>query len=141
MFGSDVVNTFLYGHLTAITAITDTVSDRLYSIDIVPGDLPAGLFHPSTSTYSGPIGGQASSETLTYQVRFICEGTSTAPIRTAAFAQMDSLDGDTFTVTHEGDSYTLSFTSTGETIPTTVFESGTYYRILGTTYEVHVTKG
>lgn len=143
MIGSEVVNTLVYQRMSANTAVTDVVGDRMASIEIVPNGLgfPALLFHPSSSEYHSAISGQADSETIGYQVRVICKGTSTDPIWDAALAQLADLGGNTFRLAVNGDNYAVTFTATGETIPTTVYEGGTYYRILGTSYDVHVTKG
>ena len=143
MIGSEVVATLVYQRMSANSAVTEVVGDRMASIEIVPAGmaLPALLFHPSSSVYSGPTYGGATSETIGYQVKVICEGTSTDPIWDAALAQLADLGGQTFRITVNGDNYSVSFNETGETIPTTVYEAGTYYRILGTAYDVQVTKG
>lgn len=143
MFGSDVVNSLLYDLFSDDEVITLIVGDRIHGIDIAPGDLPALLFHPSSSSYDGSIGGDPAVEMLTYQVRLICEGTSIMPILSAAQRQMALLDPGvaTHTITLDEQVYHVTFTVTGESIPTTVFESGMYYRLLGNTYDVLVAKG
>ena len=143
MFGSEIVATVVYQKLAGDSVIQDTVSDRLAGIEIVPQGmgLPAGLFHPTSSNYGGTISGAASSESIGYTVKFVCEGTSTNPIWNAAQRQMELLDGHIFTVEVSGEHYAISFTASGEAIPTTVYESGTYYRLLGTSYDVQITRG
>lgn len=144
MFGSEVVDAFVHAELATLPEVTAAVGTRIASIEIVPASmaLPAGLHHVTSSTY-GDYGGD---EELGYTIRFICEGTSTNPIREAAAAQKQHFApaneaGTTFQYTYEGEHYTLSFTADGEAIPTTVYEGGTYHRLLGTTYTVHIVKG
>ena len=143
MIGSEVVNTLLAQELPTLPAVASAVGNRLASIEIVPQgmSLPAGLFHTTSSSYGGTVGGEPLDESLGYTVRFICAGTSTDPVWDAALAQKSHLSGKTFRLAVQGDNYAVTFTATGEAIPTTVYEGGTYYRILGTTYDVHVTKG
>lgn len=143
MFGSEVVATVVYQQLAADPVVQAAVGDNLAGIEIVPAGMgvPAGLFHPTSSTYGGPVSGGAAAESLGYTVKFICEGISTNPIWDAAERQMALFDGNVFTTEVNGERYAVSFTATGESIPTTVYESGTYYRLLGTSYDVHITRG
>ena len=143
MIGSEVVATLVYQRMSANSVVTEAVGDRMASIDIVPAgmSLPALLFHPSSSVYHSAITQSVNAETLGYQVKVICEGISTNPIWDAALAQLADLNGQAFTIAVNGDNYMVTFTASGEVIPSTVYESGKYYRILGTTYDVHVTKG
>ena len=143
MFGSEVAAQVVYETLSALPDVTAAVGTKLVGMAVVPAAyaLPAGFFYPVASGYDGPISGAAESETLTYVVRFACEGTSTEPIRAAAEAQYTALAGQAFERTIDGATYYLDFTEEGEAIPTTEYESGTYRRSLGTRYRVNVTRG
>lgn len=143
MFGAEIAATVVYQTLAGDSVIQGAVGDSLAGIEIVPQNmsLPAGLFHPTSSNYGGPIQGGASSETLGYTVKFICEGISTDPIWDAAERQMDLFDGKVFEIEVRGERYAVSFTAQGESIPTTVYEGGVYYRLLGTAYDVQITRG
>lgn len=143
LFGSEVAAQVVFEELSALPAVTAAVAGRVFGLSIVPSrhNLPAGLFYPVASGYDGPISGPATSETLSVVVRFVCEGTSTAPIRAAAEAQYTALAGQSFERTIDGDVYALDFTEEAEALPTTEYESGIYRRSLGTRYRVNVTRG
>lgn len=143
MFGAEIAAVAVYQALAPDATIQAAVDNRILAIEIVPEGVatPAVLHHPTGSTYEGPISGPAAMERVLYAVRLVCEGISTDPIWAAAERQMAILDGNQFAVVVNEEQYTVGFTATGETIPTTVYEDGNYYRLLGTNYDVDVTKG
>ncbi len=149
MFGSKIVSTIMYEHLNGLTAVTAAVGDRIVGVSAVPQGttLPALLFFPEFSSYDSPIGnrqggaGEINFEQMRFVVRIICKGTSTGPIDAAADAQLDHFDGLNVDVTVNGTSYYVTFTAQGEVPLTSLLDGGTFYRQLGTTYGVEITRG
>lgn len=149
MFGSKIVSTIIYEHLNDITVVTAVVGDRIVGLSAVPQGttLPALLFYPEFSAYSGPLGNRSSGagdidfEQMRFVVRIICKGTSTGPIDAAADAQLDHFDGLNLDVTVNGTNYYLTFTAQGEVPLTSLLDGGTFYRQLGTIYGVEITRG
>ncbi len=142
-FGSEIAAEVVYDQLATRPAITGAVGTRLLGISVVPAsvNLPAMLFFPVGSGYDGPISGAAMSETLVMEVKAVCVGTSTTPIRAAAEDQYTVLAGNTFEKTIGGVTYHVDFTEEAEALPTTEYENGEYRRALGTRYRVNVTRG
>jgi hypothetical protein len=147
VIGSEVVAAYVDPILAATAAVTAAVADRRVPFDIVPAflQLPACLYHKAGGgQYGGAIGVSPSAETLDFAVRFACDGASTAPIRAAAAAALTALGetNPTGDVTWDGTVYHVALTPTSEWPgPTTMFEDGRLYRILGTVYYAEVTIG
>lgn len=142
MIGSEIVATGLAMALPQIQSVHDTVGDRIYGIDVVPQgeQLPAVIHSPVSSSFGAAVGAGANTEIVQYQVRLVCEGQSTDPIWDATEAQLAALDGAHFDLVVKGHQYSLDLEAVGETVPTTAYVGGTYYRILGTIYNVHVVR-
>jgi hypothetical protein len=147
VIGSEVVAAYVDPILAATGAVTAAVADRRVPFDIVPSflQLPACLYHKAGGgEYGGGIGGPPTEEVLDFAVRFACEGASTAPIRAAAAAALVALGqtSPTGDVTWDGTLYHVALTPTSEWPgPTTMFEDGRLYRILGTIYRAEVSTG
>jgi len=149
MFGSKIVSTILYEHLSAITAVTDAMGDRIIGLNAVPQGttLPAVIFYPEFSAYSGPMGnrvggaGDINFEQMRFVIRLICKGMDTTPIDAAADAQLDHFDGLNVDVNVNGIMYYVTFTAQGEIPLTSLLDGGTFYRQLGTVYGVEITRG
>ncbi len=139
-FGSETVAEEVAAVLMAIPAVTAVVDGRVLNLSVAPEgyDLPAVLHYMETGTYAGPIAGYSQThEVLRYVVRFLCNGASTDPIRTAAEAAYVLLDGHTA----ERAGAHLNFNVSGEWPLTTVLEGGTLYRQLGVFLDVDMTQG
>jgi len=149
MFGSKIVSTIIYEHLSAVSAVTAAVGDRIIGLNIVPqgATLPALLYYPEFSAYSGPLGnrqggaGEINVEQMRFVIRMICKGMDTTPIDVPADAQLDHFDGLNVDVNVNGTNYYVTFTAQGEVPLTSLLDGGTFYRQLGTVYGVEITRG
>lgn len=149
MFGSKIVSAIIYDHLSAITEVTAAVGDRIIGLNIVPQGAtpPVSLYYPEFSAYSGPLGnrqggaGDINFEQMRFVIRLICKGMDTTPIDAAADAQLDHFDGLNVDVNVNGTMYYVTFTAQGEIPLTSLLDGGTFYRQLGTTYGVEITRG
>ncbi len=144
-FGSEIVDKVLYTELAGLSAVTGAVGANILGRSaVVQGDtLPAVLFYPESSTYDPPAfgGDNIGMEQLRYVVRFVCRGTSTDPIRAAALAQRQHLNGTGFNTVVDGLNYQVTFDAQGAFPMTFIVDAGNTYRQLGTIYRVDVTLG
>lgn len=144
-FGSEIVEELLFTELSGLTAVTDAVGTSILGRSaVVQGDtLPAVMFYPEASQYDQPAfgGDTIGMEVLRYVVRFVCRGTSTDPIRAAALAQRQHLNGVRFPVVSDSQNYLVTFDAQGAVPLTFLIDEGNTYRQLGTIYSVTVTLG
>ena len=144
-FGSEIVDEVLFTELSGLTAVTDAVGTNILGRSaVVQGDtLPAVMFYPESSTYDPPAfgGDNIGMEVLRYVVRFVCRDTSTNPIRAAALAQRQHLNGEAFPVISDSLNYLVTFDAQGAVPLTFLVDQGNTYRQLGTIYSVTVTLG
>ena len=145
MFGSEYASEILFRELT--TLLPD-YAGKIVGMAIAPESmtLPGCMFYPEQSMYSGPAFNRSAGDSLNYEgvrfaVRFACLGTSTNPIKAAALAQLNHLDGATFDEQYDGRWYAFSFIANGEYLPTTAIRNDVLYRQLGTVYNVEITRG
>lgn len=149
MFGSKIVSAIIYDHLSAITVVTAAVGDRIIGLNIVPQGVapPVSLYYPEFSSYDGALGnrqggaGDINFEQMRFVIRLICKGMDTTPIDAAADAQLDHFDGLSVDMNVNGTMYYVTFTAQGEVPLTSLLDGGTFYRQLGTTYGVEITRG
>ncbi len=144
-FGSEIVDQVLYTQLSGLSAVTAAVGPNILGRSaVVQGDtLPALLFYPESSTYDPPAfgGDNIGMERMRYVVRFVCTGTSTTPIRAAALAQRQHLNGVAFNVVVDTSNYLVTFDAQGAFPMTFIVDGGNSFRQLGTIYSVDVTLG
>jgi hypothetical protein len=146
VIGSLIVERVLARELKGSAEIAADVGTSIHATPAVPPGqpTPALMFYmASTSSYDGPGFLEADDiaiETLVFHVVAVCRGTSHAPIRGAVQAQRSILAGHAFTIEDEGHTYTVTFNARGETPLQTRIEGDTFYRALGTVYEVEVTR-
>ncbi len=144
-FGSEIVDKVLYTELAGLSAVTGAVGANILGRSAaVQGDtLPAVLFYPESSTYDPPAfgGDNIGMERMRYVVRLVCTGTSTDPIRGAALAQRQHLNGTAFDTVVDGLNYQVTFDAQGAFPMTFIVDGGNTFRQLGTIYRVDVTRG
>ncbi len=144
-FGSEIVDAVLYTQLAGIAPVTAAVGPNILGRSaVVQGDtLPALLFYPESSAYDPPAfgGDNIGMEQLRYVVRFVCTGTSTNPIRAAALAQRQHLNGTAFNTVVDTFNYQVTFDAQGAFPMTFIVDGGSSFRQLGTIYSVTVTLG
>ena len=144
-FGSEIADQVIYDELNGLPGVTDAVGVNVLGRNaVLQGDtLPAVLFYTESSTYDSPAfgGDNIGLEQLRYVVRFVCRGSSTDPIRAAALAQRQHLNGKAFDIEVEGASYLVVFDAQGAFPMTFLVDEGAAYRQLGTIYNVTVTLG
>lgn len=144
-FGSEIVDEVLYAELAGLSAVTGAVGASILGRSaVVQGDtLPAVLFYSEASSYDPPAfgGDNIGMEQLRYVVRVVCRGTSTDPIRAAALAQRQHLNGTAFNTVVDGLNYQVTFDAQGAFPLTFIVTEGNTYRQLGTIYRVDVTLG
>lgn len=147
MFGSLIATRAIYAALSGNPAITNVVGNSIHSTTIVPSgaSLPAIIFYMAQSTYGGAVGTELAehidSETVRFEVRAICKGTSSAPIEPVAYAQLEELAGSSHDIVVAGVSYLVSFTALGETALNTLIDGANVYKQLGTVYSIDMTRG
>jgi hypothetical protein len=151
MFGSEVVAEYVYQVASTTPEVTAAVGSRIANLAVVPSGLalPALIHYAEQGDYGGVItaGDDIDSEVVRYVTRFICEGTSTDPVRLAAQRLLRELAvvRPTAQLTYDGQSYFLTFLATGEWPLTTVVEeaanAAVLYRQLGTIWRVEVMRG
>lgn len=144
-FGSEIADVVLYTELTGLAAVTSAVGTNVLGRSaVLQGDtLPAVLFYTESSSYDAPAfgGDNIGLEQLRYVVRFICRGDTTNPIRAAALAQRNHLNGVAFDTVSDGHNYQVVFDAQGAYPMTALVDQGVTYRQLGTIYSVTVTLG
>ena len=144
-FGSEIADEVLYAELSGLTAVTAAVGTNILGRSaVVQGDtLPALMFYAESSAYDPPgfSGDSIGLETLRYVVRVICTGDSTDPIRAAALAQRQHLNGVAFNTVVDAQNYQVRFDAEGAFPLTFLVDQGITYRQLGTVYSVYVTLG
>ena len=144
-FGSEIVDDLIHTELSGVADVTAAVGVRIVGRGaLVQGEpLPALLYYPEQSTYDPPAfgGDTIGMEVLRYVVRVVCLGTRTHPIRDAALAQREHLNGQAFNVVDNGQNYLVTFDAQGAFPLTTITDGAQHYRQLGTVYRVTVTLG
>ena len=144
-FGSEIVDAVTYAEMSGLAAVTAAVGANILGRSaVVQGDtVPAVMFYPEQSTYDPPAysGDNIGLEQLRYVHRFVCTGTSTAPIRAAALAARQHFNGTAFDHVSDGNNYLVRFDALGAFPMTFLVDGGTNYRQLGNIYRVHVTLG
>ncbi len=140
MFGSEIVSRFILEQL-AIVRAAQGFTGAAHGLPILPQavPLPAMAFYPEYSVYEAQTG--LAYEGLRFAIKVMVAGTSTGSIRPMALAQLNHFDGRIANYTYEAVNYQISFTANGELLPTTVVDAGTFYRQLGTIYNVDITSG
>lgn len=143
MFGSGIVAKHVYYTLRERPAITAALGNppRLKNIGVAPplkpGEVgfPMALHYAESGTYSGPFTAEQEpiEETVSYLVRFICQGESDAPIRAAAKDALTALSVEFATgeVVQDSETFSVTLLPSGEWPITTTVENGIIYRMLG----------
>ncbi len=144
-FGSEIVDKVLYAQLSGLSVVTGAVGANILGRSaVVQGDtLPAVLFYSEASSYDPPAfgGDNIGMEQLRYVVRVVCRGTSTDPIRAAALAQRQHINGTAFDTVVDGLNYQVTFAAQGAFPLTFIVTEGNTFRQLGSIYRVDVTLG